>query len=121
MGLALIVEDSPTEMGILQECLQRAGVGVTKATTSGEALNQIRLQRPDVIILDVVLPDRSGFELCRELKADPSTGQIPIVMCSTKNTDMDRYWGMKQGASAYLTKPVDQEQLVRVVKSFLNS
>lgn len=71
---------------------------------------------PNVIVLDVVLPDRSGFELCRQLKAENKTSQIPIVIYSTKNTDLDKFWGMKQGADAYLTKPVDTDELARTLQ-----
>ena len=74
---------------------------------------------PDVIILDVVLPGRSGFELCRELKNQANTSNIPIVICSTKGGEMDKFWGMKQGADAYLPKPIDQEELVRTVKQLI--
>ena len=69
--------------------------------------------------LDVVLPDRSGFELCRDLKAESSTSGIPVVICSTKSTDMDKFWGKKQGADAYITKPVDQEELLKTVKQLI--
>jgi chemotaxis family two-component system response regulator PixH len=65
--------------------------------------------------LDVVLPDRSGFEICRELKEDAATQQVPVIMCSTKGTEMDKFWGLKQGADAYLAKPIDQDQLLQAV------
>ena len=119
MSTALIVEDTQTEMQILTSCLQRGGFTVLTATSSEEAMTKINSQKPDVIVLDVVLPDRSGFELCRDLKADAATNKIPVVMCSTKGSDMDKFWGMKQGADAYLSKPVDQEELVRTVKQLV--
>jgi DNA-binding response OmpR family regulator len=74
-----------------------------------------------VIILDVVLPGRSGFELCRDLKAEAGTSKIPVLICSTKGSEMDKFWGMKQGADAYIAKPVDQEQLLRIVKQLIVS
>ena len=119
MHTALVIEDTLTEREIFISCLRRGGLDVLTANSSEEALEKISKQRPDVIILDVVLPGRSGFELCRELKADAQTSQIPVVMCSTKGTDMDRFWGMKQGADAYIPKPVDQEELLRTVKQLI--
>jgi two-component system, chemotaxis family, response regulator PixH len=119
MSTALIIDDSSTEMQILSSCLQRGGFNTMSATSSEEAVAKLSTTKPDVIILDVVLPDRSGFELCRDLKADAATSAIPVVMCSTKGSDMDKFWGMKQGADAYLPKPVDQEELIRTVKQLV--
>ena len=70
--------------------------------------------------MDVVLPGRSGFEICRELKGVDATNQIPIILCSTKDTDMDKFWGKKQGADAYLPKPIDQEELIKMVQQYLS-
>ncbi|AFZ12183.1 response regulator receiver protein [Crinalium epipsammum PCC 9333] len=121
MRTALVVEDTMTERQILTSCLQRAGLNVLTANSTEEALEKISASKPDVIILDVVLPGRSGFELCRELKADPETNKIPVVMCSTKSSDMDKFWGMKQGADAYIPKPVDQEELLRTVNQLIKN
>ena len=90
MGTALVVEDSLTDVKILSSCLQRGGINVLIAQSGEEALTKITSYTPDVIILDIVLPGCSGFELCRELKADNSTSSIPIVMCSTKKGEMDK-------------------------------
>lgn len=119
MATALVVEDTQTEIEIFTSCLQRGGINVLIAKSSEEALEKIKIQKPDLIILDVVLPGKSGFELCRDLKADANTNKIPVIICSTKNSDMDRFWGMKQGADAYIPKPVDQEELVRTVKQLI--
>lgn len=121
MSTALVVEDTVTEREIFTSCLQRGGLTVLTATSGEEAIEKITLYKPDIIILDVVLPGRSGFELCRDLKADEKTKLIPIIICSTKNSDMDRFWGMKQGADAYIPKPVDQEELLRTVKNLIKS
>lgn len=120
MNTALVVEDSATEMQILVQCLQLSGINVVVAHSGEEAIASIGKQKPDVVVLDVVLPGCSGFEVCRELKAQPETSAIPVVICSTKDGQMDRFWGMKQGADAYLTKPIDQDELVRTVKQLLN-
>lgn len=116
MTTALIIEDSPTQLEVISNCLRKGGLTVDSAGNGDEAMLKISKNKPDVIILDVVLPDRSGFELCRELKAEAGTSKIPVVICSTKGSDMDKFWGMKQGADAYITKPVDQEELLRTVK-----
>lgn len=121
MTTALIVEDSPTQLEVISNCLRKGGLTVESAVNGDEAMLKISSKKPDVIILDVVLPDRSGFELCRDLKAEPGTSKIPVVICSTKSSDMDKFWGMKQGADAYITKPVDQEELLRTVKQLTKS
>lgn len=121
MGTALVVEDSLTDVKVLVSCLQQEGINVLTANSGEEALEKISTYKPDLIILDVVLPGCSGFELCRELKAEAQTSNIPIVICSTKGGEMDKFWGMKQGADAYLVKPIDQQQFVRTVKGLLKS
>ena len=120
MNTALVVEDSLTDMGVVMGCLQQEGLNVLSAKSGEEALEKLNSHTPDVIILDVVLPGRSGFEICRALKAEASTSNIPIIICSTKDSEMDKFWGLKQGADAYLSKPVDQAELTRTVKQLLN-
>ena len=119
MGNALIVDDSATERAILSSCLQEIGINVSIAASGEEALKKIAETRPDVIVLDIVLPGRSGFEICRELKGAENTNNIPIILCSTKGTNMDKFWGKKQGADAYIPKPIDQEELVKTVKKLI--
>lgn len=120
MSTALVVEDGLTDMEVLSRYLQQAGYSVIGATTSEEAQDKIVKNKPDVIFLDVLLPGKSGFELCRELKNDPNTSNIPVVFCSTKNSEVDKIWGNMLGAEAYLSKPINKEELVvtlqRVVK-----
>lgn len=119
MSTVLVVEDCLTDMHIFTRCLQQGGLNVLTATTGEEALKKISSQQPDIIILDIVLPGCSGYEVCREIKDAVATSKIPIVICSTKGGQMDKFWGMKQGADAYLAKPVDQEEFVRTVKGLL--
>jgi len=119
MSTVLVVEDSLTEMQVLTRCLQQGGLDVLTANSGEEALTKLNSQKPDIIILDVVLPGCSGFEVCRELKAAAETSSIPIVICSTKGGEMDKFWGMKQGADAYLAKPIDQEEFLRTVKQLI--
>lgn len=119
MGTALVVEDSLTDMQILVGCLQQSGITVFVAQSGEEAMATVARQKPDVIVLDVVLPGCSGFEVCRDLKTNDETSNIPIVICSTKGSEMDKYWGMKQGADAYIAKPIDQDEFVRTVKQLI--
>jgi two-component system, chemotaxis family, response regulator PixH len=120
MGTALVVDDSMTERAIFSECLMEMGIKVTTASSSEEAIEKIKTTNVDVIVLDIVLPGRSGFELCRELKGSEQFKKIPIVMCSTKQTEMDKFWGMRNGADAYLVKPIDQQEFIKTVKGLLN-
>ena len=121
MSTALIVEDSLTDMQVLTRCLQQGGLNVLTASSGEEALAKLTSHKPDVIVLDVVLPGSSGFEVCREIKGAAETSKIPVVICSTKSGEMDKFWGMKQGADAYLSKPIDQEEFVRTVKQLIKS
>jgi two-component system, chemotaxis family, response regulator PixH len=116
MATILLVEDTMTEAAIIGGTLKNAGFEIIQATSSEEAKTKLAQLKPALIVLDVVLPGESGFELCRELKEHADTASIPVVMCSTKNSEMDKFWGMKQGAAAYLTKPINPEDLVRTVK-----
>ncbi len=113
----LIVEDTLSELELMSHYLRESGYNVINALGAKEALNKVIESKPDVIVTDVVMPGMSGFELCRRLKTNPSTEKIPIVICSSKNQEIDRLWGMKQGADAYLTKPFTREQIIRAVKS----
>ncbi|MBD2497729.1 two-component system response regulator [Nostoc sp. MBR 210] len=119
MNTALIVEDGLTDMEILSRYLQQAGYSVISAKSSEEAQAKIDGKTPDVIFLDVILPGKSGFEICRELKSNPATSKIPVVFCSTKNSDVDKMWGNMLGAEAYLSKPIDKEELVKTLKQVL--
>jgi chemotaxis family two-component system response regulator PixH len=119
MGTVLVVEDSITEREIITYYLRQVGVVVSTAKSGEEALEKLNTYTPDLIILDVVLPGRSGFEICRELKAEDKTSKIPIIICSTKGSDMDKFWGMRQGADAYIPKPIDEEVFVRTVKQLM--
>ncbi|HEY9736163.1 MAG TPA: response regulator [Trichocoleus sp.] len=118
-GTILIVEDTPSERELMSHYLRESGCTVIHAVSAQEALDKAAQYRPDVIVTDVVMPGMSGFELCRSLKKDPDMAKVPIVICTSKNQEIDRLWGMKQGANAYLTKPYTREQLLRVVVSVL--
>ncbi len=107
------------ERELISHYLRQSGYVVMGAASGDEALDKAISIKPDVVITDVVMPGMSGFELCRNLKKHPATASIPIILCSSKNQELDRLWGVKQGADAYITKPFTREQLVRAVKSMV--
>ncbi|MDB9304662.1 response regulator [Nodularia spumigena CS-591/12] len=117
VGKILIVEDSPSELELMSYYLQDSGWKVIKAASGKEALKKVLSEQPDAIVTDVVMPEMSGFELCRLLKKNSTTQKLPIVICSSKNQEIDRLWAIKQGADVYLTKPYTREQLLTAIKS----
>jgi two-component system, chemotaxis family, response regulator PixH len=116
----LIVEDTLSELELIGKYIRESGYLALGAVTAQEGMDIAIQKKPDVIISDVVMPGMSGFELCRKLKQNPETEKIPIILCTSKNQEIDRLWGMKQGADAYLTKPFTCEQLIRTVKIVAN-
>ena len=119
MGTVLIIDDSSTEIAIITGYLGLAGITPDVATSGEEGLEKLNEKLPDLIVLDVVLPGRSGFEICREIKAEERTSKIPIIMCSTKDTDMDKFWGKRQGADAYIPKPIDQDTFLITIQELI--
>ena len=120
MATALIVEDVQTDLMILTSYLETLGWRVVAAVNGEEALTYLNNNQPDIVFLDIVLPGRSGFEICRAIKSQTNTQKIPVVICSTKNTDMDRFWGLKQGADLYLAKPVNRHDFMDVLQKLVN-
>jgi twitching motility two-component system response regulator PilH len=108
----LIVDDSPTERYYLTDILVRNGYTVTTAENGEEALAKIRADRPQLILMDVVMPGANGFQITRSITRDPELGSVPIIICSSKNQETDRIWGMRQGAKDYFVKPVDPAALL---------
>ena len=119
MKTVMVVEDSITDMELLTLYLKKEGFVVVQARSGEDAQAKLEQQKPDLIILDVILPGQSGFQLCRKLKSAPQTQSVPIVLCSTKNTEVDTEWGKMGGADAYLTKPVAQDQLLEMIHQFI--
>jgi twitching motility two-component system response regulator PilH len=108
----LIVDDSPTERYYLTDILMRGGYSVTTADNGEEALEKIRLEKPELILMDVVMPGANGFQVTRAIARDPALQDVPIIICSSKNQETDRIWGLRQGARDYLVKPVDPAELL---------
>ena len=119
MSVVLVVEDSVTQREMISNLLRGSGLTVSEASDGVEALERIQGKSPDLVVLDIVMPRMNGYELCRRLKNDPKTKDVPIVMCSSKGEEFDRYWGMKQGADAYIAKPFQPNELVGTVKQLL--
>lgn len=112
----LVVEDAPSERELITYYLQQAGYQVISVDNAKEALTKTLETHPDVIITDVVMQGMSGLELCRSLKKNPATQSLPIIICSSKNQDLDRLWAKKQGADVYLTKPFSQEDIIQAIR-----
>lgn len=119
MSKVLVVDDNRTYLETISSLLSENGLEVSTATDGVEAMECIRQQKPDVVVLDIVMPRMNGYEVCRLLKADPLTQKTPIVMCSSKGEEFDRYWGIRQGADAYIAKPFQPQELVGTIKQLL--
>lgn len=121
MGTVLVVEDSSAQREQITELLQKCGLRVIVAGDGIEALEQIQGNNPDLVVLDIVMPRMNGYEVCRRLKANEQTQKLAVVMCSAKKEEFDRYWGMRQGADAYICKPFHPQELISTVKQFLRT
>ena len=115
----LVVDDSWTELTMIATPLRNSGFEVVTAVDGDEAVEKVFKERPQCIVLDVVLPKQSGFQLCRKLKSSELSRHIPIILLTSKNTPLDRYWGLRQGADLYMTKPFNEEELVANVRRLL--
>ena len=111
----VVVDDSPTSLRFASSTLRDAGFSVSTARDGEEAIAQIVAQPPEVVVLDIILPKKNGFQVCRELKTNPKTAAVRIVLLSSKSQETDRFWGQRQGADAYITKPVRPAELVAIV------
>jgi two-component system, chemotaxis family, response regulator PixH len=117
MTTVLVVEDTASEQDLIVSYLVESGYSVISATNGQEALKKIEGRRPDVVVTDLVMPGMSGLELCRSLKKNIETKDVPIVACTSKNQELDKLWGMKQGIDVYITKPFSREDILRAVRS----
>jgi twitching motility two-component system response regulator PilH len=108
----LIVDDSPTERYYLTDILVKNGFTVTIAESGEQALERIKADKPELILMDVVMPGANGFQVTRSIARDPDLQNVPVIICSSKNQETDRIWGIRQGAKDYLVKPVDAAELL---------
>ena len=115
----LVVEDSPTYLRKIADFLLGLGYEVITAIDGEEALEKAVRENPDLMVLDVILPKKNGFQVCRHLKTSPETQGIKIIMMTSKTQDSDRFWGLKQGADDYMTKPYDDKELQNNIENLL--
>lgn len=121
MSTVLVVEDSVTQRQMISDLLKESGLNASVISVADgvEALEQIQNQAPDIVVLDIVMPRMNGYEVCRQIKTDPNTENVPVIMCSSKGEEFDKYWGMKQGADAYIAKPFEPAELIGTIKQLL--
>ncbi|HLX27921.1 MAG TPA: response regulator [Casimicrobiaceae bacterium] len=113
----LIVDDSATERHMLKDLLTKAGYDVISSENGEDAIVKARQVKPDLILMDVVMPGLNGFQATRAISRDPETRSIPVIMCTSKSQETDKIWGLRQGAKDYVVKPVDREALLAKIAS----
>ena len=114
----LLVDDSKTELHYLSDLLLKRGYSVRTAASGDEAMKRLAEDRQDLILMDVVMPGQNGFQLTRTITRDPQYADVPVIMCTSKNQESDKVWGMRQGARDYVVKPVNAEELVQKIRAF---
>jgi twitching motility two-component system response regulator PilH len=117
----LIIDDSPTDVRVFTTLLERAGHHVVAVSTAEEGIERVRADMPDLVIMDVIMPGMNGFQATRTLTRDPATSAVPIVMITTNSMETDRVWGLRQGAKAFITKPVNEKELLACINELLPS
>jgi twitching motility two-component system response regulator PilH len=113
----LVVDDSPTDRQFLSDLLTKNGFKVTTADSAEDALVKVKQARPDLVLMDVVMPGQSGFQATRTLSKDEATKNIPVIICTSKGQETDKNWGMKQGARDYIVKPVIAADLLAKISA----
>ncbi|MEL6870703.1 MAG: response regulator [Pseudomonadota bacterium] len=117
----LIVDDSPTELHVVKNMLQKHGYQISTADTGEQGIVQALRDRPDLILMDVVMPGMNGFQATRKLTRNASTAQIPVIVITTKDQETDKIWALRQGASDYMVKPVVEQTLVSKIQAQLDA
>ena len=119
MARVLIVDDSPSQLMGMKRIIEKLGHEILTAEDGALGVEAAKRELPDLILMDVVMPNLNGFQATRSISKEPTTSHIPIVLVTTKDQETDRVWGMRQGAKAYLTKPVNEAALIKLVKELL--
>jgi twitching motility two-component system response regulator PilH len=119
MTQIMIVDDSPTDMHLLKKILEKHGFNTLTASDACEGIEVARREKPDLILMDVVMPGLNGFQATRQLSSDPETSDIPVIIVTRKDQQVDRVWGMRQGARDYITKRVKEGALMGLIKQAL--
>lgn len=114
----LLVDDSKTELHFLTDVLSKRGYSVRTAENGEEAMRRLAEDRPDLILMDVVMPGQNGFQLTRAITRDPRFTGVPVIMCTSKGQETDKVWGLRQGARDYIVKPVDADELAAKIRAF---
>ncbi len=114
----LLVDDSKTELHHLSDVLGKRGYKVRTAENADDALRRLAEDTPDLILMDVVMPGQNGFQLTRNITRDPRWSGVPVIMCTSKNQETDKVWGMRQGAKDYIVKPVNADELLTKIRAF---
>ncbi|TXK62682.1 response regulator [Alkalisalibacterium limincola] len=119
MARILIIEDSPTDTRVFTSLLERNGHEVIAAGSAEDGIDMAKSQKPDLVLMDVILPGMNGFQATRALSKDPGTSSIPVIIVSTKGMETDRVWGMRQGAKDYVVKPPNEKDLIQRISTAL--
>lgn len=119
MTTVLVVDDSPSEMAKFRDILAKNNFTMIEATNGEDGCIKAAEHLPDIILMDIVMPEMNGFQATRKITKGKTTSHIPVVIVSTKNQETDRVWGKRQGAKEYLTKPIDEQELMRVIRSVM--
>ena len=119
MATVLIVDDSPTEIHKLSSMLEKNGYKVLVAESGEAGAEVVKREQPDAILMDIVLPGLNGFQATRQLSRSSETEHIPVIIVTTKDQETDKVWGMRQGAKAYLTKPVSEKNLIGALQDVM--
>lgn len=116
----LIVDDSPTHLNMMKAPFESKGYNVFTATDGEEALEVVNAEHPDLVVLDVIMPKHNGFQVCRKIKSQETTQHIKVILLTSKNQKSDEFWGKKQGADLFMTKPFDEDELFNNALSLLS-
>ena len=119
MARILLIEDSPTEAAVMTQLLERNGHHVTTSGSAEDGIATCRREKPDLVLMDVVLPGMNGFQATRALSRDAETSHIPMLIVSTKNLETDRVWGLRQGAKDYIVKPPRESDLIARINALI--
>ena len=114
----MVVDDSPTECAYLDSLLKKKGFEVVLVESGEAAIERAKADKPDLILMDVVMPGLNGFQATRAITRDESTKHIPVIICTTKDQETDKIWGLRQGAKDYVTKPINETDLIEKIKAF---
>jgi twitching motility two-component system response regulator PilH len=119
MARILIVDDSPTQLLSLKRVVEKLGHTVLTAEDGAAGVEAAKREMPELILMDVVMPNLNGFQATRSISKDPKTSHIPVILVTTKGQETDKIWGMRQGAKAYVTKPIDEKELMNAITTLL--